>query len=128
MSGSSKSSLERTRSSLERITGKKSMDGTGRAADKSGRSMKLFGKGSARTSLEDGPGNHTAPFPSVAAKEAVSGPDERSASSLSDTPRRTTSAFRQGSFAESDAADDVRGLKSFYRNQLANHPTERRSV
>ncbi|KAF8607679.1 hypothetical protein BDV93DRAFT_519697 [Ceratobasidium sp. AG-I] len=109
LSGSSKSSLERTRSSLERITGKKSMDGTGRTADKSSRSMKLFGKGSTRTSLEDGPGSHMAPFPSVAAKEAVSGPDERSASSLSDTPRRPTPAFRQPSLAESDVGDDSDG-------------------
>ncbi|KAG8697312.1 hypothetical protein FRC08_006620 [Ceratobasidium sp. 394] len=106
--GSSKSSLERSRTSLERITGKKSADGhtSGRMGEKSARGIKLFGKGSGRISLEDGQGNHMAPFPSVS-REA--GPNERSASSLSDAPRRTTVAFQQGSAIESDAGDDSDG-------------------
>ncbi|KAG9128188.1 hypothetical protein FRC07_003738 [Ceratobasidium sp. 392] len=106
--GSNKSSLERTRTSLERITGKKSSDGhtSGKMSEKSSRGIKLFGKGSGRTSLEDGPSSHMAPFPTLS-KEA--GPDERSASSLSDGTRRPQVAFQQGSLIESDAGDDSDG-------------------
>ncbi|KAG8745549.1 hypothetical protein FRC10_007727 [Ceratobasidium sp. 414] len=106
--GSNKSSLERSRTSLERITGKKSADGhtSARMGEKSARGIKLFGKGSGRTSLEDGQGSHMAPFPSIS-KEA--GPNERSASSLSDATRRATVAFQQGSVIESDVGDDSDG-------------------
>jgi hypothetical protein len=109
--GSSKSSLERTRTSLERLTGKKSMErsNSAKAGDRPGRSMKLFRKGSVRASTDNGP----APFPSIAAKEAQSGPDGRSTSSLSDGTRRMMLAFQQGPAAASDAGDDVCGRTRF---------------
>lgn len=72
-------------------------------SDKNARGIKLFGKSSGRTSSEDGPGSHMAPFPSVSKEAAL---NERSASSLSDGTRRTV-AFQQGSIIESDGGDDV---------------------
>ncbi|QRW01744.1 hypothetical protein RhiLY_00741 [Ceratobasidium sp. AG-Ba] len=106
--GSNKSSLERTRSSLERITGKKSTDGQtpGRNSDKNMRGIKLFGKGSGRTSSEDGPGSHMAQLPNTSNQATT---DERSASSLSDGTRRAMVAFQQGSVVESDGGDDSDG-------------------
>ncbi|CAE6435961.1 unnamed protein product [Rhizoctonia solani] len=102
-SGSSKSSLERTRSSLERITGKKSLERSNSTrGDKSSRGIKLFGKGSGRNSAEDGPSSHLAPFPSVSVKET---PDEQPVSSQSDGTRRDT-MFQQGSNPESDGGDE----------------------
>ncbi|CAE6527349.1 unnamed protein product [Rhizoctonia solani] len=104
-SGSSKSSLERTRSSLERITGKKSMERSNSIRDKTSRGIKLFGRGSGRNSSEDGASNHMAPFPSVSVKEAT---DEQSTSSQSDGTRRGT-VFQQGPNPESDAGDESDG-------------------
>ncbi|ELU45897.1 hypothetical protein AG1IA_00065 [Rhizoctonia solani AG-1 IA] len=99
-SSSSKSSLERTRTSLERITGKKSMERSNstRVGDKSGRGIKLFGKGSGRHSSEDVPSNHMAPFPSISVKEL---PTEQSAASQSGGTRQGT-VFEQGPNRESD--------------------------
>ncbi|KAF8759838.1 hypothetical protein RHS01_01949 [Rhizoctonia solani] len=105
-SSSSKSSLERTRTSLERITGKKSMERSNstRVGDKSGRGIKLFGKGS-RHSSEDVPSNHMAPFPSISVKEL---PTEQSAASQSGGTRQGT-VFEQGPNRESDAGDESDG-------------------
>ncbi|KAG8732376.1 hypothetical protein FRC11_014067 [Ceratobasidium sp. 423] len=100
--GSSKSSLERTRSSLERITGKKSIE---RSSSTRSRGIKLFGKGSNRNSSEDGPSNHMAPFPSVSVREAT---DEQSTSSQSDSTRRGT-VSQQGPNPGSDAGDESDG-------------------
>ncbi|KAH7343880.1 hypothetical protein B0J17DRAFT_644327 [Rhizoctonia solani] len=101
----SQSSLERTRSSLERITGKKSLERSNSTREKASRGIKLFSKGNGRNSSEDGPSSHMAPFPSDSVKEA---PDEQSISSPSDRTRRGT-MFQRGPNPESDAGDESDG-------------------
>ncbi|CUA70263.1 Titin [Rhizoctonia solani] len=105
-SSSSKSSLERTRSSLERITGKKSLERSNSTREKSSRGIKLFGKGGGRNSSEDGLSSLLAPFPSVSVKEVS---DELLASSQSDGTHRDT-MVQQGPKPESDAGDESDGL------------------
>ncbi|CAE7220526.1 unnamed protein product [Rhizoctonia solani] len=94
-----------SKSSLERITGKKSLERSNSTREKSSRGIKLFSKGSSRNSAEDGPSGLTAPFPSALVKET---PDEQLASSQPDgIPRDTFS--QQGPNPESDGGDESDG-------------------